>query len=61
MAKRRARNIDGTFIADNPDTPQDEAWEEVPNETPAPTAKSFGYVVGRPAGQQVIEEIPDPK
>lgn len=26
----RARNEDGTFIADDPSTPQDEAWVEVP-------------------------------
>lgn len=64
MAKRRARNADGTFVADNPATPQDEAWEEVPDVEAAPapvSAKSFGYVAGRPANQQVIEEIPDPK
>lgn len=68
MAKRRARNTDGTFVADNPATPENEAWEEVPagevvaDETapaPAPvTVKSFGYVAGRQASQQVIEEIP---
>lgn len=59
MAKRRARNTDGTFVADDPATPENEAWEEVPaaEVAPAPVAKSFGYVAGRQASQQVIEEI----
>lgn len=59
MAKRRARNTDGTFVADDPATPENEAWEEVPADevAPAPVVKSFGYVAGRQASQQVIEEI----
>lgn len=33
MARRRAQNTDGTFVADNPSTPEvDEAWTEVPAE-----------------------------
>lgn len=51
MAKRRARNTDGTFIADDPSTPQDEAWEEVPEGEAAP--KVFGWVAGRTASRQV--------
>ena len=28
MKKKRARDDDGKFIADNPSTPENEAWEE---------------------------------
>ena len=52
MAKRRARNEDGTFIADDPTTPQDEAWEEVP-EGEAPAPRVFGWVAGRPVSRQI--------
>lgn len=49
MAKRRARNEDGTFIADDPTTPQDEAWEEVPDAAP----RVFGWVAGRNVNRQI--------
>jgi len=29
MAKKRARNKSGQFVADNPDTPENEAWVTV--------------------------------
>jgi hypothetical protein len=51
MAKRRARNEDGTFIADDPSTPENEAWEEVPEGQGEP--RVFGWVAGRTASRQI--------
>jgi hypothetical protein len=51
MAKARARSTDGTFIADNPDTPENEAWVEVPSGEVAP--RVFGWVAGRTASRQI--------
>jgi len=58
MAKRRARDEDGKFIPDDPSTPENEAWVEIEETPKVQTVKSFGYVAGRQASQQVIEEIP---
>lgn len=50
MAKARARNADGTFIADDPSTPNvDEAWVDVPDSAP----KVFGWVAGKPVSRQI--------
>jgi hypothetical protein len=51
MAKRRARNEDGTFVADDPNTPENEAWEEVPENEVTP--RVFGWVAGRNANRQI--------
>ena len=42
MAGKRAHNDDGSFKADDPSTPENEAWseEEVSQETPDPSLKA---------------------
>ncbi len=39
-ARRRARKPDGKFQSDNPNTPQNEAWESVPVEQGLPKKKA---------------------
>jgi len=39
VEKVRARNEDGSFVGDDPNTPEDEAWVEKPKPKAKPKAK----------------------
>ena len=45
-ARRRARNSKGHFVADDPTTPVNEAWEPVPTEEALPKKVSNKKVTG---------------
>ena len=43
MAKKRARDDKGAFIADNPDTPENEAWIDDSPKTSAKKQTKYSY------------------
>jgi len=59
--RRRAKTPEGHFVADDPTTPQNEAWEEVPGEQPtneenAETAAFAADVAASEAAQSAGEK-----